>query len=51
MEIKSGDLIKALRADNSREFILLKLGLFCKRKDIAIKYITLYMYEENGLAE
>lgn len=43
--------MRMLRANNSNEFISAKIRLFCKKRDIGIKYITPYMHEENVLAK
>lgn len=43
--------MEMLKTDSSGEFILIKLQLFCEKRDIGIKYATPYMHEENGLAE
>lgn len=51
VENESGNLMKALRADGSGEFISAKLKDFCEKKGITIKYAAPYMHEENGIAE
>lgn len=43
--------MKILRADGGREFISIKLRLFCEKRGIVIKYLIPYVHEENGLVE
>lgn len=51
MEVKSECLKKTLRIDDVREFILIKLWQFCKKRGIAIKYTTPYVHKENNITE
>ena len=43
--------LKTLRADGKSEFISIQLRVFFEKREIVLKYATLYMHEENGLAE
>lgn len=51
VENKNKTLIIALHIDRKKEFILDKLKKFCNKRDIIIKYIALYMHEENRLVK
>lgn len=43
--------MKVLHADKEEEFISAKLKNCCDKKEITIKYVAPYMYEENGIAK
>lgn len=43
--------MKVFCANGEGEFISAKLKDFCNKKKITIKYATLYMPKENGVAE
>lgn len=43
--------MKILIVDSGEEFILHKLQIFHKKRDISIKYAVPYIYEENRLAK
>lgn len=43
------NFMKALYINKKREFILTKLKIFCKKKNIIIKYVLLYIYNENDI--
>lgn len=51
VENQSCKSIKALYIDRREEFIFAKLKNFCKKKDIKIKYVALYIYKENCIAK
>lgn len=51
VEKKSNKSLKILHTDGEGGFILAKLKDICDWQGITIKYVALYMYEENGLAE
>lgn len=51
VEVESGCSMKVLRADGGGEFISVKLGLYCEKQGIAIRYTAPYVHEENGMAE
>ena len=51
VENESGCKMKALQADGGGKFITIKLRDFYDKKGIVIIYATLYLHEENGLAE
>lgn len=51
MEGESDYQMKILRADGDAEFISNKLQFFCEKRGITIRYVGLYMHEENGLAK
>lgn len=51
VENKSKCLLKTLCADGEGEFISIKLKDFCKIRGITLKYATLCMPKENGLAK
>lgn len=51
IENESGNSIKALCADGGGKFISAKLKDFYKKKDITIKYVASYMYNENNILE
>lgn len=44
-------MLGILRADGGREFISIKLRLFCKKQGLVIKYAALYMHKKNGLVK
>lgn len=43
--------MKTLHVNRKGEFISIKLMDFYEKRDITIKYVASYMYEENGLVE
>lgn len=43
--------MKLLQTDGKRKFISKKLRFFYKKRNIAIRYATLYIHEKNGLAK
>lgn len=43
--------MKALRVNGGGEFISIKLKTYYQQQDIAIEYVTFYLYEDNGLVE
>lgn len=51
IEKENKQWMKTFCTDERKEFISIKLKDICNKKDIIIKYITSYMYEENGLVE
>lgn len=51
VENKSKCSLKTFCTNGEGEFISIKLGVFYKNREIALKYAVLYIYEENGLAE
>lgn len=51
IENKSKCLLKTFCADKKGESIFIKLAVFCKNREIALKYTAQYIYKENSLAE
>lgn len=51
VENTSKYLLKILCANGKREFISIKLRIFGKKRGIAVKYVTPYLYMENGLVK
>lgn len=43
--------MKAFYINKKREFILIKLQNFYNKKNIIIKYITIYIYKKNNLVK
>lgn len=50
-EAKRRYLMIILRTDDGKKFICHKFQAFREKKGILIKYVTLYMHEENRLAK
>lgn len=48
---ESNYTMKILCINEDKEFISIKLRVFYEKKDIALKYVIFYIYEENKLAE
>lgn len=44
-------MIKTLCTDKKKEFISIKIKGFYNKKGITLKYMILYIYENNGLVE
>lgn len=51
VEVESEYSMKVLQADSGGEFISVKVWLFCKKRDIVLRYIAPYVYEQNRTAE
>lgn len=51
IENKSKYLLKTLCVNEKREFISIKLKVFRKNKEIALKYVAPYMHKENSFAK
>lgn len=43
--------MKILCINERREFLSIKLGIFDKKKSIALKYVAFYIHKKNGLAK
>lgn len=43
--------MKVFQANDDSKFISVKLQLFCKKRGIAIRYTTPYIYKENRMTE
>lgn len=51
LENESNYIMKTFYTNGRREFISIKLIIFCKKRGIIFKYAALYTNEENGFAE
>ena len=51
IENKLSQSMKTICANREKEFISIKLRDFCNKKGIILKYATLYMHKENGIAK